>query len=437
MANYVYGMISRVQEGGPAWDGGVRLGDELISINSHPVRDVLDYQYLCLEEDLELVVKRDGEILTFSVDRDEDEDLGIDFGEDLFDGVHTCGNNCIFCFLQQMPLGLRPSLYVKDDDYRLSLAHGNYITLTNLSEEEIARICSQRMSPIYVSVQATDPELRACMLRNKSAGRIMKQLRRLADARITMQTQIVLCPGVNDGVQLERSVRDLSELHPWVESIGVVPVGLTKFRDKLFALNPFDGESARAVVESCIAWQREFRRKLGSRKVYPSDEFYLLAGIDFPSAGSYEGFPQLENGIGLSRLFLDEVRRLRKSIGRKRLRSGRYVLVTGVLAEPLVREFAEILAGVEGVNARVCVVKNDFLGDNVTVAGLLSGADIARSLAYVTEDEEVLIPEVVLNEDRFLDDMTLAEMQGMVRGRITVVPWSPRETVRLLSADAQ
>lgn len=433
MTSRVYGRVSAVEDGSPAWEAGLRPGDQVVTINSQPVRDILDYNYLCMNEDIEVQVLRDGELLEFDIYLD-DEDPGIEFADDLFDGVHTCKNSCIFCFLQQMPKGLRKSLYVRDDDYRLSLAHGNYITLTNLSDEELGRICSQRMSPIYVSVHTTEPELRECMLNNKTAGRIMEQLRKLAEARITMNTQIVLCPDVNDGEHLDRSVHDLASLHPWVMSIGVVPVGLTKYREKLHPLHTFDRDSARQVIDVCTKWQGEFKRTLGSRLVFPSDEFYLLAGVDFPTASAYEGFPQLENGIGLSRVFLEELKSVSRSIARKRLRSGNYVLVTGTLASPLVEKLAVVLNSVDGVCARVCAVKNEFLGDTVTVAGLLSGGDVANAIQDIPEEDEVLIPDIMLNGERFLDDLTMDDLRQRSRARITEVPSSPRGVLKCLSA---
>ncbi|MHB1190487.1 MAG: DUF512 domain-containing protein, partial [Armatimonadota bacterium] len=376
-----YGRISRVHGD----EAGILPGDELVSINSRPVRDILEYQYLAAEDELTLVVRRGEETLTFHLSEDPD----LEFEAELFDGLHSCRNRCVFCFLEQMPKGLRKSLYVRDDDYRLSLAHGNYITLTNVSDEELLRITSQRMSPIYVSVHTTDPELRARMLGNPKAARIMEQLRTLADARITMHAQIVLCPGINDGEQLDRTVRDLAALHPWVASVAVVPVGLTRYREGLTPLTPVDADLACGIVESCANRQKRFRRELGTRLLFPSDEFYLHAGVEPPSAGAYEGFPQLEDGIGISRLFLNEVRRAR-------VPAGGYALVTGTLAAPLVQRLADRLSEADRVSARVEAVENNFLGETVTVAGLLAGRDIA--VRHFEEDETVLIPDVALNE---------------------------------------
>ena len=429
MTSEICAKVSRVIEDSPAAKMGLRAGDELLSINSQPVCDILDYRFRTAEERLVLAIRRGTLNYEYCVFKEADEDLGLEFEEELFDGLLTCRNNCIFCFLDQMPGGLRKSLYVKDDDYRLSLAHGNYITLTNLSGENINRICEQRISPLYVSVHATEPDLRIRMLRSKAAGRIMEQLRTLASARITIHAQIVLCPGINDGEYLERTVRDLASLHPWVASIALVPVGLTKHRDGLTPLQPVGEKLAREVLRSCIGWQGEFKRRLGTRFVFPSDELYLLADSDFPSSAAYEGFPQLEDGIGLCRIFLDELRRLRRTTSGKRIGDGRYVLVTGALAGPLVQQLADLLNEFDGVSARVCITKNRFLGETVTVAGLLAGRDIAEALRDIREEDEILIPRIALNDDKFLDDMTVSELQTQVVARISIVPPSPRALV--------
>lgn len=426
-----YGRIAKVKEGSPAWEAGIHPGDELVSIDSRPVRDVLDYRYLTLEEDFELEIMRSGQIRPFRIAKQLDEDPGLEFDEELFDGCRRCANSCIFCFLHQMPKGLRRSLYVHDDDYRLSFVQGNYITLTNLSDEDMERICSQRMSTMYVSVHATEPGLRVRMLRNPEAGRIMDQLRRFAQARITLHAQIVVCPGVNNGEHLERSVRDLSELHPWVASIAVVPVGLTKHRERLTPLKTVDGDLARQVIDSCKRWRSDFKRRLGTRLVFPSDEFYLLSGADFPSTSACEDFPQFENGIGGCRLFLDELKQIVRR--RQSIRPGRFVLVTGVLAAPIVQQLAVYLDSVPGVEARTCITLNKYLGETVTVAGLLTGQDIADALKDANPGETALIPDIALNDGRFLDDMTIPELQESVPCKTVAVPSTPNGLIRCLS----
>ena len=425
-----YGKIAKVREGSPAWEEGIRAGDELVSIDSRPVRDVLDYRYLTLEETFEIEIMRSGESLSFHIAKEFDDDLGLEFEEELFDGCRRCANNCIFCFLHQMPRGLRQSLYVRDDDYRLSFAQGNYVTLTNLSDEDMDRICSQRMSTLYISVHATEPELRTRLFRNPQAGRIMEQLKRFAEARITIHTQIVVCPGINDGEHLERSIRDLAELHPWVASIAIVPVGLTKYRERLPPLTPIGREQAHEVLDSCTRFQKEFKKRLGTRLVFPSDEFYLLAGVDFPSANAYEDFPQYENGIGGCRLFLDEL----KQLNRRRLviPPGRYALVTGSLAASIVQQLAADLNRCAGIDAQTCTVVNEFFGESVTVAGLLSGQDVKEALADLQSDVTALIPDIALNDGRFLDNMTISELQESAKCRAEVVPSSPIKLMQYL-----
>jgi len=418
-------IIRCVTNGSPAAEAGLEPGDELVGLNSLRLRDILDYRFESAEARVAIEFRRNGRLHRSLVEKDPCADLGLEFEDELFDGLHTCENRCIFCFLHQMPGGLRPSLYVRDDDYRLSFTQGNYITLTNLTDEEMDRICSQKMSPMYISVHATDPELRARMFRNRRAGRIMEQLDRLAEARITMHTQILVCPGVNDGEYLKRSIRDLSELHPWVASIAVVPVGLTKHRAGLAALRSVDGPLAREVMDLCLRQQRESRSRLGARLVFPSDELYLLSGQRIASREAYEGFPQLEDGVGLSRIFLNELAIVRRRLNNRVPRPGRYMLVTGVLASGLVGQLVDILNRIPEVAARMRIVVNDFLGETVTVAGLMAGRDIARALAGVDPGEQVLVPSVALNGDRFLDDMTLAALQAATRADVRAIAPSP------------
>ncbi len=432
--NRLNSTIRHVAEGSPGDEAGLLPGDYLVSINGRPMLDILQSRFESAQEQVTLEFLRDGCKFTCAVAKDAYEDLGIEFVEELFDGVHTCRNSCIFCFLRQMPRGLRPTLYVRDDDYRLSFTQGNYITLTNLSDEEMDRICSQKMTPLYISVHTTDGALRAKMLGQPRAARIMEQLNRLAESRISFHTQIVLCPGVNDGAHLERTVNDLAALHPATESIAVVPVGLTKHRDGLYPLRPVDAESSREAIGLCLRKQKEFKARFGTRLLFPSDELYLRADQPIPSAAAYEGYPQLEDGIGVSRIFLDELARLsrgRKGApriwnGRGAPRQGSYVLVTGTLARPMIEQLADWLSTHPGVSARVCEVMNDFLGETVTVAGLMAGVDVIRALAGVRPDEEVLIPSVALNDDnRFLDDVPLGAVQAAVRVSVTVVSPSP------------
>lgn len=420
--------ISHVHNGSLADRAGIRKGDELVSIDSEPVLDILDYRYRTTEERFTMRFRRGEQEYIWFVHKDCDEDLGIEFEEEMFDGLRRCQNNCIFCFLKQMPKGLRESLYVNDDDYRLSFAHGNYVTLTNLRDSDVERIITQRMSQFYVSVHATDPELRVFMMGNKKAGRIMEQLRIFADAGVTIHAQAVLCPGVNDGAHLERTVFDLASLYPSVASIAIVPVGLTKHRKGLSEIRPVDAQIARTVVESCSAWQDQFLASLGTRLVFPSDEFYLLARQEFPSSEEYEGFPQLEDGVGGSRLFLDELEELMRAASETSC-SGSVTLVTGTLAAPLVDRLADTLRATLGVKAKVCPINNEFLGNSVTVSGLLSGHDIEQGLKSKHIEGDVLIPSVAINGDRFLDDMTVSDLARSLGANVVVVEPSPLAVV--------
>jgi putative radical SAM enzyme (TIGR03279 family) len=345
-----------------------------------------------------------------------------------------CKNNCVFCFLKQMPGGLRRSLYVRDDDLRLSFAQGNYITLTNLSDEDMDRICFQKMSPLYVSVHSTEPEIREHMLGSKRAGRIMEQLRQLADARITVQAQVVLCPGVNDGEHLDRTVHDLGMLHPSVASVAIVPVGLTRYRKGLTLIRPVGPKEAIRVLDACVEWQREFRRSLGTGFVFSADEFFLLADRPFPPRQAYEGFPQLEDGVGVSRLFLDELRSVEKRVEGACAVPGKYVLVTGVLAAEMVKSLADTLNRIPGIECRICMVKNKFLGESVTVVGLLAGHDIACALGKLSKDETVLVPSVAFKDGVFLDDMSLEELAQATGAMVEAIAPSPRAVFRRTTA---
>ncbi|MHB1458034.1 MAG: DUF512 domain-containing protein [Armatimonadota bacterium] len=427
-----YGKIEYIENGSLADESGLKRGDYLVSINSHKICDVLDFDYFSNEPELTIEIFRGNDLITVKIDNPDEEDLGIQFEEELFDGCRSCANNCIFCFLKQMPKGMRDTLYVRDDDFRLSFAQGNYITLTNLSDDDMQRILSQRMGPLYISVQATEPELRQNMLGNLNAGRIMEQLRSLADARISMHTQIVLCPGINDGAHLEKSINDLTSLHPWIETIAVVPVGLTKFRDSLAELRSFTPEEALNVVTSCTEWQKRFKKTLGTRLVFPSDEFYIRAGVKLPSRAAYEGFQQYENGVGISRLFMDELKSVEKKLSKIDVIPGRYMMVTGTLASGMVSELADILNRSGKMQVRVCAVVNKFFGETVTVAGLLTGVDVAVAIQCTENDEIILIPEIMLNENRFLDDMTISELMSITGRQVISVPISPKEMINKL-----
>ncbi len=428
----LYGKVKDVRIDSPSYKAGILPGDELISIDNKSINDILDYAYHSINEKMTVKLKRNDRIFDVKVTNIEENDIGISFEDELFDGCRLCANNCIFCFLKQMPKGMRSSLYVRDDDFRLSFVHGNYITLTNLTDADMDRIISQRMGPLFISVHTTDPELRTKMLNNKNAAKIMHQLKAFAEARISMHTQIVLCSGINDGINLEKSINDLAALYPWVESIAVVPVGLTKYRDNLPYIDQFTKEQAACVVESISSWQKSFKKKFDSRLVYASDEFYLRADMKFPSKLTYEGFPQYENGVGISRLFLDELKSAERILNRKKLEFKKYVLVTGMLAKDIIQQLADLINNSGKSLARVMAVKNDFFGESVTVAGLVTGCDIIKRASDTFTDEVIVIPKIMLNKNRFLDDITVENLQSEINRDVITASSSPVEFIKQL-----
>ena len=424
--------ILAVEPGSLAESAGIRAGDVLERINGQPVEDVLDYMFWGHEEALDVVVRRDGVRRHVRLDNPEQEGLGLSL-EEL--EVRRCRSRCIFCFVDQLPQGLRASLYVKDEDYRLSFLHGSYVTLTDLTAGDVERIGRYGLSPLYVSVHASDPVLRGRMLGREGPSDVLGQMGRLAEAGIRMHGQIVLCPGINDGAQLGRTLGELSRLAAHVRSVAVVPVGLTRFREDLAALEPVTCEEARRLATGWAARQAGYQETLGTRWAYLADEFYLLGGVPIPEADAYEDFPQMENGVGMTRAFLDAFaqgwRTLPKALGSPR----RVVLVTGTLAAGVVGEMAARLREIRGLEAEVLVVENGLLGERVTVSGLLAGADIARALsahaaACLPDTCVILPPNCVNDEGRFLDNLTLAQVQGMFPGRVTVGTYDLVETLR-------
>ena len=400
--------IAAVLPGGTASRLGLLPGDRLVSINGREVRDSIDFQYLASDERIVLQVeRRDGSCIRLRFGKSPDDTLGLEFAPF---AVRRCRNKCLFCFVDQMPPGCRRSLSVKDDDYRASFLFGNYITLSNLREEDWDRIFAQRLSPLYISVHATEPELRARLLNNARASDILASLRRLASGGIRVHTQIVLCPGINDGVHLERTVRDLAGLVPAVLSIAAVPVGLTAWRRGLPPLRAYRRAEAARTLAMLLKLGRSFRRRLGTRLVYPSDELILRSGAPVPPPGFYEDFPQIENGVGMVAAFLQDVRRTR--LPRRVSPPLRMTAVTGRSFAPFLREAFRRLETVEGVSARVLQVGNRLFGPSVTVTGLLSGSDIMRSIAGRRLGDLLLVPENTLKEGQgvFLDDRTVEEL---------------------------
>jgi len=424
-------VVQAVRPGSIAAELELAPGDRIIAINGVVLEDLIDYRFYSTDERLNvLVAKKDGEQWLLEIDKEDGEDLGLSFAAP-FPKMNRCRNRCLFCFVDQMRPGLRSSLYIKDDDYRLSFLEGNFITLTNVDERDLRRIAGQRLSPLYVSVHTTNPALRRRLMGHRRAGGIMGQLRLLKAAGIEVHTQVVLCPGLNDGDELSRTVKDLATLWPSVQSVGVVPVGRTRYRDGLYPLSAFTVPGARALVAAVAAWQGQYRKRYGKSFVYAADEFYLLAGCDVPPAEAYDGFVQLENGIGMVRLFLDEWSAVEPGLP-DRVPPRRVTVVSGRLAGALVEPLVKRLNRVDGLEVRLAVINNEFLGQTVTVSGLLSGGDIAEQLAGGPPADLVVVPGSALKDGHtFLDDITTAEL-GRHLGAPVVGASGPRELVSLI-----
>ncbi len=406
--------IIAVEPGSIADQLELRPGDKLVSVNGKRVSDWIDYQAFTSEENIDLVVERDGEEIEFSLEKDDWEPLGLTFDSQLMSGVRECVNRCVFCFVDQLPACARASLRVKDDDWRLSLMMGNFVTLTNVSESELQRIIDRHASPLYISVHATDMKLRAHMLGTERGALLMKQLNRLKAGGIQFHAQAVLCPGLNDGPQLEKTICDLTALYPACQSLALVPVGLTNHREGLCSLRKYTRDEARAVLDAAERWAGKCRKKYGTNFVFPADEFYLAAKRPLPPDEFYEDYAQIENGIGLMRLLETE---LEDAYGEAELdsaRPGRLLVATGVSVGPFMKSLMRRFP-IPGVEVEVVSIENRFFGPDVTVTGLLTGGDLVRGLAGKTADR-VLITECMLRdqEDVFLDDMTLGEVQEKV-----------------------
>lgn len=399
-------------------------GDELISINGQPIEDVFDYHYLVNDEYLEILVRKaDGEEWELEIEKDYEEDLGVEFENSLMDEYRSCRNHCIFCFIDQMPPGMRETLYFKDDDSRLSFLQGNYVTLTNMSDHDIERVIRYHLAPINISFQTTNPKLRCEMLHNRFAGDIFPKVDRLFQAGIEMNGQVVLCKGINDGEELERTIRDLSGYLPHLKSVSVVPVGLSKYREGLYPLEPFNREDALAVLETVHRWQKKLYDQYGLHFIHCSDEWYILAGLPLPEEDRYDGYLQLENGVGMLRLLEEEVKEeLAHRKGDERVR--RVSIATGKLAAPFIQENVERVRAVYGnIEAQVYPIRNDFFGELITVSGLITGQDLKEQLKGKDLGDCLLIPCNMLRagESVFLDDVTVEEVEAQLGVPVAVV----------------
>lgn len=406
---------------------GIGAGDELLEISGQRIEDIFDYQYLCMEEYLEVLVKKpDGEEWLLEIEKEEHEDLGIVFENGLMDEYHSCHNKCIFCFIDQMPPGMRETLYFKDDDTRLSFLQGNYVTLTNLDDHDIERMIRYRLEPINISFQTMNPELRCKMLNNRFAGDALKKVDRLYEAGITMNGQIVLCKGINDGEELRYSLDRLISYLPVLESVSVVPVGLSKYRESLYPLDPFTKEDACEVIDLIEEYQKKALTTGELHFVHASDEWYILAERELPEEERYDGYLQLENGVGMLRLMINETREAISNFARMRiLRPSRNIsIATGILAyETICMLCREIMEAFPMIRITVYPIKNDFFGEMITVSGLITGQDLMAQLKGKPLGECLLLPENMFRsgEEVFLDDVTLTDVQNALQVPVDIV----------------
>jgi putative radical SAM enzyme (TIGR03279 family) len=421
--------ITAVTAGSPAERVGITAGSLLLSVNGRPVEDALGLRFVETASRVDVAWRdAEGRDHRARIVKLEDQPIGVEAAPLK---MHACNNKCVFCFAFQNARGMRRALYFKDDDFRFSFLNGNFATLTNLTLADVERIVAQRLSPLYVSVHATDRELRNRLLGNPKAPDILEQIAVFAKGRIRMHTQVVLCPGLNDGVQLEKTLADLAKFHPFLETVALVPVGLTQYRERLPVLRSPDPAYARELLDWAEPWRRRFRRELGTRLAFPSDEFYLLAERPFPAAAAYEGYAQLGNGVGGCRKFLEEFRRRAPRLP-KRLAAARCVtVVTGRLAVPVLSWAIERLNEIEGLSVRLAPVPNQFFGGSVTCAGLLTGQDIRRTLEAEPLGDVILIPSVTFKEDEdiFLDDVSLADLAAHLARPVLRVEATPASLI--------
>lgn len=425
-------IIRSVTEGGIGWEMGIESGDKLLSINGHEIEDIFDYRYYIEEEELlVLIEKPDGEQWELEIEKDEYEDLGLEFEQGLMDEYRHCHNKCIFCFIDQMPPGMRDTLYFKDDDSRLSFLQGNYVTLTNMSDHDIDRIVRYHLEPINVSFQTTNPELRCKMLHNRFAGEALKKVDRLYEGGITMNGQIVLCKGINDGEELERSIRDLMKYAPQLQSVSVVPVGLSKYRDGLYPLQPFTKEDAKEVLHIIHKWQKKAYEEFGIHFIHGGDEWYILAEEELPEEERYDGYLQLENGVGMLRLLMNEFEDGYESLNGDEI-DREVSVATGFLAYPYIKRMADrIMEKYPKSKIHVYGIRNDFFGELITVSGLITGQDLIGQLKGKALGEKLLLPCNMLRieEQDFLDDVTLQDVKDALQVPVDIVKSSGQDFI--------
>ncbi len=426
--------IRAVLPGSIAEELELEPGDVLLAVNDHEIEDVFDYHYYTNEEYLTVLVRKpDGEEWELEIEKEFEEDLGIEFESSLMDDYRSCRNHCIFCFIDQMPPGMRETLYFKDDDSRLSFLQGNYVTLTNMSDHDIDRIIHYHLGPINISFQTTNPDLRCKMLHNRFAGDVFPKIRRLADAGIELNGQIVLCRDINDGAELERSISDMTSYLPALRSVSVVPVGLSKYREGLYPLKPFDAQSAGEVIDLIESWQKKIYPQYGVHFVHASDEWYLLAGRPLPEEERYDGYLQLENGVGMLRLLKEEVEETLAEVKPDGETPKRRVsIATGRLAGPFLKELGKRIETVhQNVTLQIFEIRNDFFGESITVSGLITGQDLIAQLKDQDLGDELLLPTNMIRsgERVFLDDLTIEDAEEALGIPIRIVESGGRDLV--------
>ena len=429
-------LITEVDPGSPAEQAGIKPHDRLLKINDVLVKDILDYRYLTAAEEFQLTIQRGSdevEDFVVNIEKDTYADLGLSFETGIMDKANSCSNNCVFCFIDQLPPGMRETLYFKDDDSRLSFLQGNFVTLTNMTDHDIERIINYRISPINISVHTTNPELRVKMLNNRVAGKLYERMERLAEARIQMGAQIVLVPGYNDGAELLRTLRDLVELHPQVTGVAIVPLGMTKYREGLPDLRPMDKESSIAVIKQLDILQKEFIEITGSEFARCADEFYCMAGIDVPPAEFYDGYDQLEDGIGMIRLFRDSIEETIEDLEAGR---GSYTFVTGTSAYNEVKAAADQITAANGeIQINTVRVENDFFGHSITVAGLLTGQDVIKNVKASSVGDYLVMPRNMFRagEEVMLDDVTIQDLEAELNTRVIVVDYTGEDLIEKIN----
>ena len=433
--------IRTVLPGSIAEELELEPGDVLLAVNDHEIEDVFDYHYYTNEEYLTVLVRKpDGEEWELEIEKEFEEDLGIEFESSLMDDYCSCRNNCIFCFIDQMPPGMRETLYFKDDDSRLSFLQGNYVTLTNMSDHDIDRIIHYHLGPINISFQTTNPKLRCKMLHNRFAGDVFPKIRRLADAGIELNGQIVLCRDINDGAELERSIRDMTSYLPALRSVSVVPVGLSKYREGLYPLKPFDAQSAGEVIDLIESWQKKIYPKYGVHFIHASDEWYLLAGRPLPEEDRYDGYLQLENGVGMLRLLKEEVEATLAEAQPDAQAPKRCVsIATGRLAGPFLKELGKKIEAVyRNITLQIFEIRNDFFGESITVSGLITAQDLLAQLKDQDLGEELLLPTNMIRsgERVFLDDLTIEDVEEALDIPIRIVESGGRDLVCAVTGQA-